>query len=96
MPGPYGNISMHGQYLEPLPSTLPAMAPATPPAKRRPAFAEDDVLSPFSVSYATMAGIDLPASSSPSQEATVHVSYPRHPSNSIDGSADVLVLRRRP
>ncbi|KAJ9196826.1 hypothetical protein DTO166G4_664 [Paecilomyces variotii] len=72
MPGPYGDISMHGQYLEPLPSTLPAMAPATPPAKRRPAFAEDDVLSPFSVSYATMAGIDLPASSSPSQEATVH------------------------
>lgn len=94
VPAPYGDLSMHGQYLEPLPSTLPAMGPANPAAKRRSAFAEEDILSPFSVSYATMAGIDLPATSSSPQEAAVHVSYPRHPSSSINPSADVLMLRR--
>ncbi|KAL2223477.1 hypothetical protein M432DRAFT_59378 [Thermoascus aurantiacus ATCC 26904] len=64
MTAPYDDIStIQGQYLEPLPSTMTTTAPSTASTKRANVFAEEDILSPFSLSYATMAGIDLPATS---------------------------------
>ena len=59
MPAPYADLSMQAQYLPPLPSTLPTMMGAAT-MKRESLFPEDDIMSPFSMSYASMAGIDIP------------------------------------
>lgn len=64
---------MQGQYLEPLPPTTTS---STTSIKRANVFAEEDILSPFSMSYATMAGIDLPATSHAQPGSNPQVSFP--------------------
>lgn len=77
MTAPYDDIStIQGQYLEPLPSTMTTTAPSTASTKRANVFAEEDILSPFSLSYATMAGIDLPATSHAPPGSNLQVSFP--------------------
>jgi len=72
MPAPYSELSMQSQYLPPLPSALPGMLASTASMKRDSVFSEDDILSPFSMSYASMAGIDIPTTQS-YQDSNAHV-----------------------
>lgn len=77
MTAPYDDIStIQGQYLEPFPSTMTTTAPSTASTKRANVFAEEDILSPFSLSYATMAGIDLPATSHAPPGSNLQVCFP--------------------
>ena len=47
-------------YSQSLPPTLPTMLPSTYATKQEPAFGEDDLMNPFSINYATLAGLDVP------------------------------------
>ena len=75
LPVPYNDYTYSTQYLPPIPTTLPAMLPASSSMKRDSLFADDDMMSPFSMSYASMAGIDLSAAQGYS-DSTAHVSHP--------------------
>ncbi|KAL4870648.1 hypothetical protein BDV12DRAFT_47821 [Aspergillus spectabilis] len=58
--GPYSDMSYHGEYPSPVPSLLPvAMHGAGPATKKYSSYGDDDIISPFNMSYASMAGIDL-------------------------------------
>jgi len=74
MPAPYGDLSMQSQYLPPLPSTLPTMM-GSATMKRESLFGEEDIMSPFSMSYASMAGIDIPTTQAYS-DSSAHVNIP--------------------
>lgn len=76
MPAPYADLSMQNQYLPPLPSTLPTMMSSSASMKRESMFIEDDILSPFSMSYASMAGIDIPTTQS-YQDSNAQVKFPK-------------------
>ncbi|KAL1985959.1 hypothetical protein VTN96DRAFT_7224 [Rasamsonia emersonii] len=64
----YGDLSVPTQYLETLPSPLQPLPSSTPAAKRGNAFGEEDMLNPFSMSYASMAGIDLSTATAPHED----------------------------
>ncbi|RHZ48558.1 bZIP transcription factor [Aspergillus thermomutatus] len=51
--------SFQGEYGTPVPSIMPVAMSAGGPLKRPHTFADEEIISPFSMSYATMAGIDL-------------------------------------
>lgn len=60
LPAPYsGDYTYSNQYLPPLTATLPTMPPSTMSMKRDALFPEEDMMTPFSMSYASMAGIDI-------------------------------------
>ncbi|KKK14998.1 hypothetical protein AOCH_003458 [Aspergillus ochraceoroseus] len=55
---PYTDLSFHSEYGSPVPSILPVSMSTGGPAKKY-SYADEDIISPFSMSYASMAGIDL-------------------------------------
>lgn len=66
-------------YSQSLPPTLPTMLPSTHAIKQEPVFGEDDMMNPFSINYATLAGLDVPTSqayTSPSSHSQVGL-FPR-------------------
>jgi len=65
MPALCADMPMQSQYLAPFPSVLPGMMPSGAAMKR-------DILSPFSLSYASMAAIDIPTAQ-PYQDSNTHV-----------------------
>lgn len=69
----YGDLSVPTQYLETLPSPLHPLPSSAPAAKRRNAFGEEDMLNPFSMSYASMAGIDLSTATAPHEDTHLQV-----------------------
>jgi len=76
VPSTYGEVTSYpAEYGESLPSLVP-MIPGHPPGTiRKPAY-DEDIISPFSMSYASMAGIDL--CSQPSQpQPGLPVHFPR-------------------
>ncbi|KAL4929594.1 bZIP transcription factor [Aspergillus undulatus] len=89
--GPYSDVSYHShnshsastsEYPSPVPSLLPVMHQHT--AKKYPSYgaSDDDIISPFNMSYASMAGIDLSppprhtSSSSSSSENSNNIPMP--------------------
>ncbi|OQD72448.1 hypothetical protein PENDEC_c021G01480 [Penicillium decumbens] len=65
VPSTYGEVmSYPAEYGESLPSLVPMISGHPPGTIRKPAY-DEDIISPFSMSYASMAGIDL--CSQPSQ-----------------------------
>ncbi|EAW10084.1 bZIP transcription factor [Aspergillus clavatus NRRL 1] len=65
--------SFQGEYGTPVPSILPPTM-ASGPVKRPHTYADEEIINPFSMSYATMAGIDLcPA---PHHSAESNISIP--------------------
>jgi hypothetical protein len=78
-PVQYGELSVPTQYLDSLPSPLhPLPASTNPATKRVNAYGDEDILSPFSMSYASMAGIDLSTTTTASQENHLQVNQ-SHP-----------------
>lgn len=59
LPAPYADFYQNS-FLPPVPSTLPTMLPSTSAVKRESLLVEEDMISPFSMSYASMAGMDIP------------------------------------
>lgn len=62
-------------YSQSLPPTLPTMLPSTYATKQEPMLGEDDLMNPFSLNYASLAGLDVPASrayASPSSQSHVN------------------------
>ncbi|KAA8649209.1 bZIP transcription factor [Aspergillus tanneri] len=57
--GVYHDAPIQGEYGPPIPSIIPVTMTTTGPTKRHPAYADEDIISPFNMSYASMAGIDL-------------------------------------
>jgi hypothetical protein len=53
-PNAYSEISYQADYGSPVPSLVPLL-----PSMQRKLAYDEDLISPFSMSYATMAGIDL-------------------------------------
>ncbi|KAH1985551.1 hypothetical protein KXV80_008186 [Aspergillus fumigatus] len=51
--------SFQGEYGNPVPSIMPVAMSSGGPLKRPHTYADEEIISPFSMSYATMAGIDL-------------------------------------
>ena len=47
-------------YSQSLPPTLPTMLPSTYATKQEPLYGEDDLMNPFSMNYASLAGLDVP------------------------------------
>lgn len=75
LPAPYADFSYQQSYLPPIPSTLPTMLPASPAVKRETLLGEEDMISPFSMSYASMAGMDIPTTQTYS-DSSAQVSLP--------------------
>ncbi|KAE8385017.1 hypothetical protein BDV23DRAFT_26175 [Aspergillus alliaceus] len=63
IPNAYNDMSFQGEYGTSVPSILPVTMTTTGPVKRPHAYADEEIISPFSMSYASMAGIDLCPSS---------------------------------
>ncbi|KAL4879798.1 hypothetical protein BJY04DRAFT_192999 [Aspergillus karnatakaensis] len=57
--GPYSDISYQHDYPSPMPSLLPVSMHGSTAPKKYSSYADDDIISPFNMSYASMAGIDL-------------------------------------
>ncbi|KAE8146244.1 hypothetical protein BDV25DRAFT_162874 [Aspergillus avenaceus] len=69
----YNDMTLQGEYGTSIPSILPVTMSTTGPIKRPPhVYADEDIISPFSMSYASMAGIELCSSSQ-------HLSEPNIP-----------------
>ena len=69
-------------YSQSLPPTLPTMLPSTYATKQEPILGEDDMMNPFSMNYASLAGLDVPTSqsyASPSSRSHVNptIFFPR-------------------
>ncbi|KAL4939764.1 hypothetical protein BDV06DRAFT_224711 [Aspergillus oleicola] len=87
--GPYSDLSYHSHNHNSngseYPSLLPVMHQAT--AKKYPSYgaSDDDIISPFNMSYASMAGIDLspPTRHSSSSSSSEHSNIPVHTLPSI-------------
>lgn len=75
VPSTYNELPFPGEYGEHVPSVVPMMpGPGLVGPARKPTY-DEDIISPFSMSYATMAGIDLcPRSSQPEPGPPVHFS----------------------
>lgn len=75
VPSAYGEIPFVPEYNDPISSVVP-MAPGPGLGMSRKSAYDEDIISPFSMSYATMAGIDLcPQPSHPEPGLPVH--FPR-------------------
>ncbi|KAI9759045.1 MAG: hypothetical protein M4579_002634 [Chaenotheca gracillima] len=75
--GTSGDIASQAPYLPPIPSTLPGMmSHHAGPIKHEQSYADEDSMGPFSMNFAAMAGIDLPATHS-YQDSHPHVNLPR-------------------
>jgi hypothetical protein len=72
-------MAYHGEYPSPVPSLLPVTMHGSGPAKRYSSYGDDDIISPFNMSYASMAGIDL----APAQHHQEHSNIPVHTLPSI-------------
>ena len=87
LPAPYTDLSYQNSYLPPLPSTLPTVLPTTSAMKREEVFTGEDMISPFSMSYASMAGMDIPTtqtySDSSAQVSCYLCPIPPHETNLI-------------
>jgi hypothetical protein len=62
-------------YSQSLPPTLPTMLPSTYATKQEPMLGEEDLMNPFSMNYASLAGLDVSSSqaySSPSSQSHVN------------------------
>ena len=70
-PGSHHDMTFAGDYEEPLPSIGPVATSAGRPMKRVHQYPEDDMMSPFSMSYAAMAGIDLCSAPQPMSSLSV-------------------------
>ncbi|KAL3437785.1 hypothetical protein BDV09DRAFT_162006 [Aspergillus tetrazonus] len=56
----YSDVAYHNDYPSPVPSLFPlSMHGAGSAAKKYSSYGDDDIISPFNMSYASMAGIDL-------------------------------------
>ncbi|GMG14637.1 unnamed protein product [Aspergillus oryzae] len=81
-PHPYHSIPStysdmyNGEYGGSVPSILPVTMTTTGPVKRPHVYADEDIVSPFSMSYASMAGIDLCPSSQHLSESNIPVHTP--------------------
>ena len=71
-PIPYSELSLPGQYLDPLPPMLPALSSLSP-AKRSNDLVGEPVFDPFSINYATLAGMDVSAASRSQHEPNIQV-----------------------
>lgn len=61
----YSEPQFHGDYMHSLPPTLPCMS--FPDGVKQDAyFTDDDFLNPFGISYASLAGMEVPANQIPS------------------------------
>ena len=66
-----------------LPPTLPSMLPSNYPSKQEMVYEEDDLMNPFSMNYASLAGLEVPSSqaytASPDSQAQVNTTtfFPR-------------------
>ncbi|KAL4899148.1 hypothetical protein BDW74DRAFT_163949 [Aspergillus multicolor] len=61
-PSPYHHSfsdPYHHDYPSPMPSLLPLSMHGAGPATKKYSYGDDDIISPFNMSYASMAGIDL-------------------------------------
>ena len=76
VPGTYGDISFPGEYGGPVPSILPVAGPPGGPVKKVHNYTDEEIISPFSMSYATMAGIELCPTPQPFSESSLPVHYP--------------------
>lgn len=75
VPSAYNEIPFVPEYNDPISSVVP-MAPVPGLGMSRKSAYDEDIISPFSMSYATMAGIDLcPQPSHPEPGLPVH--FPR-------------------
>jgi hypothetical protein len=72
----YNDLSFPNQYLHALPANYPTLPPATSSMKRESVYADEDIMNPFTVNYATMAGIDIPVPAQSYQESNLHVNLP--------------------
>lgn len=66
-------------YSHSLPPTLPTMLPSNFSAKQEAMFGEEDLMNPFSMNYASLAGLDVPSSqayASPSSQSHVILTTP--------------------
>ncbi|KAL4783215.1 hypothetical protein BJX76DRAFT_330341 [Aspergillus varians] len=89
--GPYSDMSYHSEYPSPVPSLLPiSMHGPGPAAKKYSSYGDDDIISPFNMSYASMAGIDL----SPPQHHSEHSNIPVHTLPSIRATYPQFVGKR--
>lgn len=66
---------MYTPYLPPLSSAYPNTLPSLVHPVKGEYYGEDEI-SPFSMSYATMAGIEIPAPHSYHQDSDAHVKLP--------------------
>jgi len=71
MPNSYESYTYANQYFNSLTPTLPPMLPSNG-FKRESVFGDDDLLSPFGMTYASMAGIEVPTTQAYS-DASAHV-----------------------
>lgn len=69
-PSTYSEIAYQAEYGEQLPSLVPML----PSMQARKLAYDDDLISPFSMSYATMAGIDLCQQQAQAQAHSQHQS----------------------
>ena len=61
-------------YSQSLPPTLPTMLPSTYATKQEPLYGEDDMMNPFSMNYASLAGLDVPTTqATPSRNSHAQV-----------------------
>lgn len=77
LPAPYSDYSGQPQYLPPLPTTLPSMAPYELGPSKHNGFLDEDILSQYETGYAPFAGIDLPMQHS-YQDSNAHVNHPEY------------------
>ena len=73
VPSTYSELSYHTDYNEPVNSVVPMMPGTAMGVSRKPY--EEEMISPFSMSYASMAGIDLCAQ--PQHDPGLPVHFPR-------------------
>jgi hypothetical protein len=69
------NYQYPTDYSQSLPPTLPTMLPSTYATKQEPMFGEEDMMNPFSMNYASLAGLEVPttqAYGSPSSQSHVN------------------------
>ncbi|KAL2833254.1 hypothetical protein BDW59DRAFT_138371 [Aspergillus cavernicola] len=75
---PYSDLSYHSEYNSPLPSLLPIAMHGAGAVAKKYSYGDEDIISPFNMSYASMAGIDL----SPPQHHSHHHHH-HHSENNI-------------
>jgi hypothetical protein len=83
----YGDLGMPAAYLDPLPSPLQSLSSVAPPAKRMNAFADEEILNPLCINYASMAGLDMSSTSQQDPHAQVNsilISLPLPSTTSCD------------